>query len=264
MPECPNGDGELALSGTFLPRVPVFDGHVALGRRHDARVACGDPDALIRRLRQAGIQRALVYHPHAVHFDTLTGNRLLMSACADRPFLEPQWVVHLTLDQPVADLVGRDGARGVRSLRVTPNSHGYRLTQWILEPWVPWLRSQRLGLWIPMDEVDPTDLYDTVRAWPDIPIVLVGVHYSHQPMLCALVQELAQIYVDLSRYDVADGVVRLRDRVGAGRLLFGSQFPTLNPEPYLYYLHHAGLGEGELRRICHDNLQTLIEGEASG
>ena len=252
------------MAGTFCPRVPVFDGHVALGRRHDTRVACDDPDALTARLQQAGIQRALVYHPHAVFFDTRTGNRMLTQACADRPQLEPQWVIHLTLDRPIEHLADNAEAHHVRSLRVTPKTHGIPLTPWILEPWVPWLRSRRLALWVPMDEVDPADLHRSGRAWPDLPIVLVGVHYSHQPMLMALLEALPQLYVDLSRYDVADGVCRLRDRVGAGRLLFGSQFPTFSPEPYLHYLHHADLDDHELRRICHDNLCDLIGGEDTG
>ena len=242
------------------PRVSVFDGHVVLGRRHDTRVACDDPDALVARLRRAGIRRALVHHPHAVHFDTLTGNALLTECCTERPMLEPQWVVHLTLDLPPDRFAARAGGEHVRSLRVTPRTQGYVLKPWILEPWVAWLRERRLALWVPIDEIEPADLYDVCRAWPDVPIVLTGVHYSHQPMLVALADALPQVHVDLSRYDVADGVLRLRDRVGAERLLFGSQFPTFNPEPYLYYLHHLDLDDDELRCICHDNLVRLLGG----
>ena len=55
-----------------------------------------------------------------------------------------------------------------------------------------------------------------------------------------------------------NGVRRLIRHIGIHRLLFGSDFPEVDPQPYLYYLHHCGLQPTELRVICHDNLRDLL------
>jgi predicted TIM-barrel fold metal-dependent hydrolase len=71
---------------------------------------------------------------------------------------------------------------------------------------------------------------------------------------------LEHAHLDLSRFDLANGIERLIGHVGAERLLFGSSFPDVDPKPYLYYLEHCGLPESALQAICHGNLERLIGG----
>jgi len=69
---------------------------------------------------------------------------------------------------------------------------------------------------------------------------------------------LPNLYLDLSRYDIIQGVERLLAHIGSERLLYGSNYPELAVGPYLYYLHHAELPEPVLRALCHDNLARLL------
>jgi len=103
----------------FQPQVPVFDGHVSLGRRHNQRVSVADREAVWAALAAAGTTRALVYHPHGITFESSDGNRRLMEVIAGNPRLAPQFVVNLAVDDPAA-MAAQVQAAGVRSLRICP------------------------------------------------------------------------------------------------------------------------------------------------
>ena len=111
-------------------------------------------------------------------------------------------------------------------------------------------------------EVDIRDLYDTARRYPKVPIVLAGTHYSNYPEVWPLMKALENIYMDLSRFDLPNGVERLIKHVGADRLLFGSDFPEVDPAAYLFYLHHCGLDQETLSNICDGNLERLLSGRS--
>jgi hypothetical protein len=241
----------------FQPSVPVFDGHVCLGRRHDQRVGAADREEVWAALAGVGTTKALVCHPHAVFFDTRTGNRLLRDMIADDPRFVPQFVVNLALDDP-AVYAAEIEAAGVRSLRAAPRTNLYPFAPWVADPWLEWMSAAGVGLWLPIQEVEAREVYDTVCRWPQLRVVLVGVHYSHHAAVWPLLRALPQVCLDLSHYDIIHGVERLLAHIGPERLLYGSGFPELAPGPYLSYLHQSDLPEPALRALCGGNLERLL------
>ena len=61
----------------FKPAVPVFDANVALGRRHDRRQSVDTAETTLAQMDRVGIERALVYTPHAAVYDSREGNNPL-------------------------------------------------------------------------------------------------------------------------------------------------------------------------------------------
>ena len=241
----------------FQPQVPVFDGHVSLGRRHDQRVSVSDREEVGAALTAAGTTQALVYHPHAVNFESFAGNQRLVEIIAGEERWVPQFVVNLAVDALPAVQEAVQSA-GVRSLRACPQTNLYPFTPWVVGPWIEWLMQEELGLWLPIDDVDLRDVYDTLSAFPQLKAVLVGVHYSHHARVWPLLKALPNLHLDLSRYDIIQGVERLVAHIGPERLLYGSNYPELAVGPYLYYLHQADLAEEVLQAICYDNLAGLV------
>jgi predicted TIM-barrel fold metal-dependent hydrolase len=245
----------------FRPSTTVFDCNAALGRRHDRRVAYDTRADLRRVMAEAGIAKSLVYNPYCVHFGTTEGNRFLLEEIAGDPDLIPQFVVNFATDE-MAEVESLVREAGVRALRVFPVSQHFPLVHWIADPWLEWMASLGLSLWISMGrqpEVDARDLYDTARRHPRVPIVLAGSHYAYYPVVWPLVRALDNIHVDLSRFDIPHGVQRLIGRIGVERLLYGSDFPEVDPEPYLHYLHRSELDPAQLAAICHGNLSRLLQ-----
>lgn len=247
----------------FQPEVPVVDCNAALGRRHNQRVTYDTRDDLLRVMSEAAISKAVVYNPYCIQFGTVEGNQFLLDEIAGHESLIPQFVVNLSTDK-ITEVEPLVRQAGVRSLRVFPITHHYPLVHWIADSWFEWMAQEKMALWIPMGlrpEVDVRDLYETARRHPKVPIVLAGTHYSTYGVVWPLAKALGHISVDVSRFDLLDGVNRLVQHIGSRRLLFGSDFPDVDPKPYLHYLHRCGLSTCDLEAICGGNLQRLIFGE---
>jgi predicted TIM-barrel fold metal-dependent hydrolase len=242
------------------PSTIVYDCNASLGRRHDRRVAYDTRADLRRIMTEAGISRTVVYNPQSVSFGGLDGNQWLLEEIDGDPALIPQFVVNFaTHDLDEVDAQVRES--GVRSLRIFPVTQRYPFVHWIADPWLEWMADRGLSLWIPMGlqaEVDARDLYQTASRHPRVPIVLAGSHYSNYPVVWPMLRSLRHIFLDLSRFDIPHGVQRLIAHAGVERLLYGSDYPEVDPKPYLHYLHRAGLERAQIDAICHGNLRRLL------
>ena len=256
--------GEVDLN--FKPSVPVFDANVALGRRHDRPVKVDTADGTLKEMARVGVERALVYSPHAAAFDTGEGNEILQEAIHGFPNLVPQYVCNPGYDD-LDTFAGQVKDAGIRSIRLYPGLHFYPFREWMLGRWLEWLEAERLPVWMPLEYEDPwlpaerfepTDVYDTLKAHPDINVVLTEVEYKHFTWAVQLLRSLPNIYIELSRWVIIDGVPRLLDAIGDQRVLYGSRFPDGAMGPQLYNLHHHGLSESTLTAICAGNLERLL------
>ena len=241
----------------FKPSVPVFDANVALGRRHDRRVVVDTVAGTKDAMDMCGVERALVYSPHAAGFDTLEGNQLLIEAIEGEPSLVPQFVGNPATDD-LDSFATAMMERGVRSVRMLPAQHRYPFRDWVVGSWLEWMEAEGISLWIVAEELDPSTLHDAVSAHPGVQFVLAEVQWRHAPWAIPLLRSLPNVSVEMSRFVIADGVARLMDAVGEGRILFGSRFPDSAMGHQIYNLHRSGLDEPALAAICAGNLDRLL------
>ena len=246
-----------AVDFDFKPSVPIFDANVALGRRHDRRVSEDTAEGTVSAMVKAGIDRALVYSPHAVNYDTRDGNRLLLETIQGHDGLIPQFVCNPAFDD--IDVFSAEiEEHNVRAVRIFPALHKYPLRDWILDGWMEWLSAERVPVWVESTQFDPTQLFDLLHGYPDVTVVLSEVHYSDVTWALPLLGSLPNIHVEVSRFVIADGITRLLDIAGYDRVLFGSRFPESPMAPQLYNLHMCDLSELELMAICAGNLDRLL------
>jgi len=241
----------------FQPSVPVFDANIALGRRHDRRVVIDSTEGLIDAMDKTGVERALVYSPHAEDFDIVEGNSILMEMIDGESRLLPQFVANPAtgdLDK-FADEVSR---LGVRSVRMAPVKHLYPFRDWIVGPWLEWMESEGIPLSIPVEQVDVSELHDTAESHPALNVILSEVHYIHAPWAIPMLRKIENTYIETSRFVIADGISRLMSSAGEQRVLFGSRFPDSSMGHQLYNLHHNSLNEPTLAAICAGNLDRLL------
>ena len=254
----------------FTPSVPVFDANMALGRRGDRRVAVDTVGGVLAEMRRAGVGRALVYSPTAASA-TYSGNRLLMETVEGEHSLAPQFVFNPSKDDP-AVFAARVNEAGVRSVRMVPTRHEYPFRDWVVGPWLDWLASERIPVWVPtaygwpsgppvapwVHELDPAELHDTLAKHPEVTVVLAEVQYPQAAWAMPLLEELPNLHVELSRFVRTDGVRQLIDLIGPERVIYGSRFPDSPMAAQLYYLHRCGLSRETLAAICAGNLERLL------
>ena len=260
--------GEVDLH--FRPAVPVFDANMALGRRHDRRVLFDSVEDALREMDRAGVERALVYSTVAAT-DPIGGNTWLEDALGSEPRLVPQLIASPPRDE-VEQFAAFMEAGRASSMRMLPALHGYPLRPWIVGEWFEWASDAGVPVWLPvnygaprrgavgsyLDEFDPSALYDTLSAFPDLNVVLTEVQYAQAPSALALLKALPNLHMEISRFVSTDGVAKLLRIAGESRVLFGSRFPDSPLAAQLYHLHRYGLPESTLRAICSGNLERLL------
>ncbi len=257
----------------FRSDVPVFDANVALGRRHDRRVPGATPDELLAEMDRFGIERALVYCQHAVSFDAVEGNRMLLEMVGShRERLIPQFVFNPAYDELDAFVEGVEGA-GVGSVRMAPIQHRYPLRSWVAGDFIAWaaglerpreLPQQPTPVWISAFDVDPSQLADMLETVPALTVVLCEPHYTHFPWIIPLLRARPNLHVEISRAVIGDAIPRLIEAAGYSRVLNGSWWPEGPIAAQLYALHRCGLDEEQLAAICAGNLDGLLRTRSEG
>ena len=255
--------GEVDLH--FKPSVPVFDANIAVGRRHDRRVSIGSTEGTLKAMDSAGIDRALVYTPHAIGYDSQEGNAYLMELVEGQSRLVPQFACNPSYDDLDA-VASTFKQHHISSVRMAPAVHNYPFLPWVVRPWLDWLAAQTLPVFLPVNYdfihrvhvLNPAELHDTLERYPNVNAILCEAQYHEMSWIMPLVRSLPNLYIELSRTVNTDGVARMLDAVGDQRILFGSRFPDGSMSPLLYQLHRSGLSDESLASICAGNLERLL------
>ena len=253
----------------FKPSVPVFDANVSLGRRHDRRVSVDTAEGTLAAMKKAGVERALVYSPQAVYWDPDEGNQILLDMVQGHPGLVPQLIA-----SPFEDLdtfAAQVKETGVRSVRMLPTVYAFPFRDWAVKPWLDWMTAEQIPVWLPVSyqlrtgpnprtggSLDPTEIYDTLSAHPDLVAVLSDAVYTDLLWAIMLLKSVPNLYLEMSRFVSTDGLKVALDAIGDERILFGSSFPESSMPPQLYHVHRYGLSEASLRRICSGNLDRIL------
>ncbi|MDX9785522.1 MAG: amidohydrolase family protein [Desulfobacterales bacterium] len=112
--------------------------------------------------------------------------------------------------------------------------------------------------------VQLSQIYQMVKAFPQNPIVLAhwgGGIFFYQLMKKEVKDVLANVYVDTAAspflYDPAVFEIAVRI-IGAGKILFGSDFPLLPPARYFKALDPLELTSADRKKICGATAAMLL------
>jgi predicted TIM-barrel fold metal-dependent hydrolase len=248
----------------FKPTVKVWDSNVSLGPRHDFKVSVDTSEQTLEEMDRLEIEKAIVYSPHAVGFDSNDGNNYLIDLINSNERLIPQFVFNPTWDnlEQFQDEIEKNR---ISSVRMTPSVHQYPFENWIVKPWLSWLQETKIPLWIPISyeflsnesPVNPSELHETIRQYPELQVVIADVHYKYS-WIFQLLESLPNCYVEISQFIGTGAVEELIERLGYERILYGSGFPENNFGRQLYSIHQSGLEKNVLESICHKNVKELI------
>ena len=248
------------IETNFNPAFPVFDANVALGRKHSKRVLVDNADDLLKCMSKSGIDRSLVYSPHSVNFDSIDGNSILIESINNHSSLVPQFVWSPAIDN-IDDSINTTLKHNVKSIRFAPLSHKYPFKNWMVDSWLDFMASNSISLFLSIEEADPDDIFEVVKNNPNIKVVLTEIHYRHYPWLMNLLKSLPNVYIEISRFVICDGINILVNQIGVDRILYGSRFPDSPFSPQLYSLYFSGLQDDDIKKITSTNLENLLGGK---
>lgn len=231
-------------------------------------------DILIETARYNNIDKIVLlgdvlrfgYYPveeqvHEINNDTIKTLKKYPDTCYGFCFLNPANAVDFTLSE-LERCVNRYGFRGVK-LEVSVNCRDKRI-----HPVMKKLSELNLPLlhhcWYKTvdkcsDESDPSDIVYLARLFPAVKIImahLTGCGYLGVNDIA----EYSNIYIDTSGGQPVAGLLEYAvKRLGASRVVFGSDAPYRDISCQLGRIYGADLNEKAKKKIFYDNAKELLK-----
>lgn len=250
-----------------------FDAVCTVGRH--SRLQPGGPhtaDDLIESMDHFGIRESLVLDSLGREHHGRPGNRRVLDVTAGRPRLHRAWTALApgTDEQPdPAALVAEMRHHHVGALFLLPRQFRFPVADWCVDALLEPLAEARAPVFINYDETaaalhrgDQTAWDEVVglcRRWPALPVVVTEYRIRRgQRAAYRAMDACANLRIELSGWWLHRGIEYITRRWGPGRLVFGSNWPTLGPHQTLATLACAEIDDADKRCIAGDNLRELL------
>jgi uncharacterized protein len=106
----------------------------------------------------------------------------------------------------------------------------------------------------------PQQFTKLAEAVPEATIILAHMGgYHHTDDAIQVCEKYDNLLVDTSACPYPDKIKEAVERLGARRVLFGSDGPGCNPKLELQKIKRIGLSEDDERMVLHDNIMSILE-----
>jgi predicted TIM-barrel fold metal-dependent hydrolase len=106
----------------------------------------------------------------------------------------------------------------------------------------------------------PQQFTKLAGAVPEATIILAHMGgYHHTDDAIQVCEKYDNLLVDTSACPYPDKIKEAVERLGARRVLFGSDGPGCNPKLELQKIKRIGLSEDDERMVLHDNIMSILE-----
>lgn len=261
---------------TLASDLHFFDANVTIGRLAVPTLGSWlSPAALLDEMDRLQVAEALVSHAWAREIAQAAGNDALRAAIgAGQPRLHGLWMVnphHGRVDPPEDAAVEALLAAGCRAAIVHPNptlpimDEAIHARHFVLHPATTGalftaLSSRRIPTFVDLAQVRWDEVYDTCAAYPDLPLVLLNVHYTHKRSLFAGLEAYPNLHFEISGWHVHEGIEELVREFGPGQVLYGSRLPAYAAAPAMAMVLYAGVPFEAKAAIAGGNLRRLLSG----
>jgi hypothetical protein len=257
------------------PSGPVIDANVYLSRWPFRRIDGDDAAGLVALLRDRRVVQAWAGSFDGVfHKDVAAVNARLAEECRahGEGMLLPFGTVNPRLPDWEDDLRRCHEEHRMPGVRLHPNYHGYPLDdpafarllalaseRGLIVQLAAWMEDERhQHPRMPVPAVDLKPLAGLLGGLPNLRVVLLNAaHLPGDKRWPALVQA-GQVFFDLAKLELIEGLARLLERVPVERILFGSYSPMFSFESTLLKLRESAVGEAQTRRILEENARQLL------
>ncbi len=246
--------------------IKFFDCNCVIGERKEVLAGSYyETDKLIYKMRQYGIDSAMVYHSMAREYAPAEGNQLLMKEISGNPFFQGVWVVlpHHTGEFPEPSILKEEMKKNnIRMVKMFPSvgEHGYSVSEWCCGELFEMLEKHRIPLMIGVRQISFNDLHEVMTAHPQLRMILTDMYYSVGRNLYPLLKKFEHIYVEVSGYKIFGGIEEFCRLFGSERMIFGSGMPIYSGGSATGMINYADITPEEKRRIASENLERLLGG----
>jgi predicted TIM-barrel fold metal-dependent hydrolase len=254
-----------AIADLGLDSLTILDCHGHVGAWHNFRIPQYSADSIVHSMDLLGIRTTFVSALSGM-VDEATGDTCIRQAAREHPGrLAPVPIANP--NRPAATqryLQTWAESGGAQMVKVHPTIHDYPVDG----PNYRAVFELAADRWLVLSHTwggsalcHPGQLGQVAREFPDT--TFIAAHSGGNPAGCVAAVEAAQaqpnVYLDLAGSLVYDGMLEwMVGRVGADRVLFGTDAAFLDPRPQFGRVALARISVDDKRRILCENLARLL------
>lgn len=260
-----DGLDEAILAGRTQNSYEIWDAHAHLGDYSRFFIPQSGAPSLIEVMDRTGVAVAVASSLRALESDASAGNAEMLDAVARTAGRLLAYAVFNPWNSSEEELRAMLLEPGVVGIKIHPDLHSYPVTGQRYDP--VWRTSETLGVpvlshtWGGSDYDDPRMLREVADRFAGIRTILG--HSGATPFGFEVAMECAtthhQLYLEIcgSQYSAAV-LARTVRTIGAGRVLFGSDFPFIDQRMSLGRVAFSVLSEEDRRLVLGANARELF------
>jgi predicted TIM-barrel fold metal-dependent hydrolase len=149
---------------------------------------------------------------------------------------------------------------GVKMVRMSPQSHGYSMSEWNCGPLYAMLEETGVLLTVDFPQLGYDALHSILTAHPKLRLILTNIHYNCARNIYPLLMKCGNLYLESIGFKVLDGIEDVCRKIGPKNLLFGSMSPVYSASAAIGMITYSDITDEEKQMIACDNLKRLLEG----
>ncbi len=259
---------EACRLGRALDGETVIDGHAHMGPWYNFHIPENDAAGMIRTMDAVGID-ACVSSPHvAIGPEYREGNRQVMAAADEFP---GRVIPYVTInpnypETEIRDEIAHWHEQGrVKAFKIHPSCHKYKVDGPGYRPMFEYACEHSLPVlshsWAGDSHAGPSLLSKLAEEMTTVKFI-VGHAASSWAMIDEACQEANShdnVFLDLTGSQLLYmALEEMVSRVGAEKILFGTDIPFIDPRPALGRVLMSGIADDEKRKILGLNAQQLF------
>ena len=246
----------------IFSEITFFDNNAFIGKHLNPYTApIFNLATLIDTMKISGVSKSLIYHSASVSYDPSYGNKLLINETKDGKELSLVWVAvpeHCYTENDTELFYAEMKRNNIAAIKIFPRYHNFTLIHGAMDNLLTLLDENEIPLLVNQEEISWEEINYLLKNYKKIPFILQNVAYQMERFVVPLFSKYNNIYIDISRYHVYNGVEYLCSRFGSERLLFGSGMPVFSPEPIMMMINNVKISLREKQNISSENLLRLL------
>lgn len=105
-----------------------------------------------------------------------------------------------------------------------------------------------------------TKFYEIANRYTTISFILTEVNYPQLDEVIWLASRTKNIYLEISDFQLCDGIEYLCKKIGVEKLIFGSNSPIYSTESALFKLHQSNVDYNSKKLIGRGNIERIVGG----
>ena len=240
----------------------IIDAHAHVGRFNSWPLAESEPGKIVGILQREGIDYALTSSARALCYDCPSGNAELLQIAQQYREILPLLCVNPRRDEEAMAELGDCKGKGFVGVKLHPAMHAYSLASAEAASVLSFCEENEIAVLTHSAETDPGCGPEAIRhaaeRHPRLKLLVGHACLFSSREVVGVAEEHANVYLEVSVNYEAGKLEDTIRRLGAGRVLFGSDVPLHNPSVMLQRIRLIGLSKDEEDRILFRNVQSIL------